>query len=84
MPYCCGYHHHHHCWYPPYEEEELYPLYPRRYAGPSREGYVRRLEEEREMMERRVRRLEQELEELRRQQRTREGGSEAAGRLRPE
>jgi hypothetical protein len=71
MPYCCGYHHHHHhCWSPWDWDEESYPPYPRRYAGPPREGYVRRLEEEREMMERRLRRLEQELEELRQQRRS--------------
>jgi hypothetical protein len=45
--------------------------YPRRYGGwsvpsPSEE-YVRRLEEEREMLEQRLRRLEQELEALRQQ-----------------
>lgn len=47
--------------------------YPRRYedrSGPSPdEVYVRRLEEERELLERRLQRLEQELEALRRQTR---------------
>lgn len=70
MPHCCGYHHHHHhCWCPGEGYEESYPPYPYRYAGAPREDYLRRLEEERDLQERRLRRLEQELEELRRQRR---------------
>jgi hypothetical protein len=70
MSHCCGYHHHHHhCWCPGEGYEEPYPPYPHRYAGAPREDYLRRLEEERDLQERRLRRLEQELEELRRQRR---------------
>ena len=63
---CCRGHHHgryhwewpEHCYSQPYED---WPV-------PSPGGaYVRRLEEERELLEQRLRRLEQELEALRRQ-----------------
>jgi hypothetical protein len=63
---CCWEHHHsrhHRNW--------SEPCYPRCYGGwstPSPRGeYVRRLEEEHEMLEQRLRRLEQELEALRQQ-----------------
>lgn len=62
MSCCCG-HHHHHCYHGGWPEP--YPPYPWRYGSPPREEYVRGLEEERDMLERRLRRLEQELEELR-------------------
>jgi len=59
---CCGHHHHCTChggWHEPS------PLH--RWRGPAspREEYLRTLEEEREILERRLRRLEHELEELR-------------------
>ena len=68
MSWCCGHHHHyHHCSepYPGGWFEESPPPYSRRYAPPPREEYTRRLEEERDLLERRLRRLEHELEELR-------------------
>jgi hypothetical protein len=64
---CCRHHHSGYYWDWPER------CYPRRHEGwsvPSPgEEYVRRLEEEREMLEQRLRRLEQELEALRRQAR---------------
>lgn len=59
---CC----HHHQWWYPYEWPEPYPPARERYPFSLREEGVRRLEEERDLLERRLRRLEQELEELRR------------------
>lgn len=70
MSHCCGHYHDHHCWSPCDRSEEPYLSHPHRYAGPSREEYVRQIEEEREMMERRLRRLERELGELRQQHRS--------------
>lgn len=69
MSHCCN-HYHHHCWSPCDWNEGPYQSHPRRYAGPSREEYLRQIEEEREMLERRLRRLEQELGELRQQRRS--------------
>ena len=71
MSWCCGHHHHyHHCLepYPGGWFDEPYPAYSRRYAPSPREEYTRRLEEERDLLERRLRRLEQELEELQRRE----------------
>jgi len=69
MACCCG---HHHCtchrgWHEPS------PLY--RWRGPAspREEYLRTLEGEREILERRLRRLDHELEELRKGTHTGEG-----------
>ena len=63
MPCCCDYHHHHH-WYAPawYEAGPPPSWRSGRWAD---EGYVRRLEEERDLLERRLRRLEQEIADLR-------------------
>jgi hypothetical protein len=69
MPCCCAFHHHYwHDW----DWPEAYPPYPRRYAAPPRGDYVRRLEEERDLLEQRLQRLERELEELRRATRSRQ------------
>ncbi len=65
---CCGHHHggYHRDW-----SECCYPWRYRSWSVPSpSEEYVRRLEEERGMLERRLQRLEQELAELRRQTRS--------------
>jgi len=72
MVCCCGHHHHCHCWHPGGEHEGWGP-YRWRAAPSPREAYLRRLEEEREILERRLRRVEQELEELRRGARQAEG-----------
>lgn len=63
MPCCCDYHHHHHWYAPAWYEAAPPPSW--RYGPPTGEGYVRRLEEERDLLERRLRRLEQELADLR-------------------
>ena len=64
MPCCCDYYHHHHHWYAPGWYEAAPP--PSWRSGPwADEGYVRRLEEERDLLERRLRRLEQEIADLR-------------------
>lgn len=72
MP-CCHHHCPHAC-HPDARYEwgwpEPYPLYPRRYWGPSRDPYTQSLEEERDRLEARLRRLEQELDEWRRTSRT--------------
>jgi hypothetical protein len=63
---CCGHHGGYHWDWPE-------RCYPQRYSGWSvpapPEAYIRQLEEERDMLERRLQRLEQELEELRQQPR---------------
>jgi len=52
MPCCWG----HHCHYGhPWGWGEPYPPIPPRYGPSSREDYVRRLEEERDMLEQRLR-----------------------------
>jgi hypothetical protein len=67
MPCCCDCHHYHHChhhWYAPFWYE---PAPPPSWRSGAFEGesYVRRLEEERELLERRLRQLEQEVAALR-------------------
>jgi hypothetical protein len=63
MPCCWG----HHCYYwHPWGWVEPYPPPPPRYGPPPREDDVRRLEEERDLLEQRLRHLEREIEELRR------------------
>ncbi len=57
----CHCEHPHRCW----SWSEPYPAYSWR-ATPPREEYLRRLEEERALLEQRLRRLESELEEVRR------------------
>ncbi len=61
MPCCCDYHHCHHChhhWYSPAWYEAAPP--PSWHPGPwASEGYVRRLEEARDLLERRLRRKAQ-------------------------
>ncbi len=78
MPCCCDYHHCHHChhhWYSPAWYEAAPP--PSWYPGPwASEGYVRRLEEERDLLERRLRRLEEELADLRQAMRPAESPGE--------
>ena len=75
MPCCCDYHHCHHHWYSPAWYEAGPP--PSWHAGPwASEGYVRRLEEERDLLERRLRRLEQEVAALRQATRPAEEESE--------
>jgi predicted FMN-binding regulatory protein PaiB len=64
MSYCCGCHHGHHHWYHPVWFEPAPP--PSWHSGALEgEGYVRRLEEERDLLERRLRQLEQEVAALR-------------------
>lgn len=77
MSCCCGHHHgschgHHHCSCQErrqecscHSEREASPHHGRRHGLLSREGYVERLDEEREILERRLRYLKAELEELR-------------------
>lgn len=72
MPCCCPYHHGY--FWPPAPWPEPAPPYPWRYSPPRREDEVRRLEEERDTLERRLRRLEEALESLRRPE---EGRGEA-------
>jgi len=61
---CCDYHHHHHHWYAPTWYEAAPPPSWRSGAF-ANEDYVRRIEEERDLLERRLRRLEQEIADLR-------------------
>ncbi len=78
MSCCCGHHHHcschghHHCSCHErrhecscHSEREGSPRHGRRHGFLSREEYVERLDEEREILERRLRHLKEELEELR-------------------
>jgi hypothetical protein len=64
MPCCCAYHHGYVWPHGPWLEPG--PPYAWRYPAPRGEDEVRRLEEEREMLERRLRRLEEALESMRR------------------
>ena len=77
MSCCCGHHHpcschsHHHCACQErhhecscHSEREASPHHGRRHGFLSREEYVERLDEEREILERRLRYLKAELEEL--------------------
>ncbi len=69
---CCGAHchsPHQHCW------GWAEPAIPFGYSPPRREDYIRTLEDERDLLERRLRRLERELEELRGGARSTEGQS---------
>lgn len=61
MSCCCGHHHYCSC----HSEREASPHHGRRHGLLSREDYVERLDEEREILERRLRHLKAELEELR-------------------
>ena len=78
MSCCCGHHHHcschsHHncaCQERHHEcschsEREASPHHGRRHGLLTREEYVKRLDEEREILERRLRHLKAEVEELR-------------------
>ena len=83
MSCCCGHHHHdcpchsahHHCGCHSSQHHcschsdhpEPRPFWPWRHGFPSREEYIRMLDEEREVLEWRLRHLEQELEELRKE-----------------
>ncbi len=80
MSCCCGHHHHcschghHHCnchehrhECSRHSEREGSPRHGRRHGFLSREEYVERLDEEREILERRLRHLKGELEELRKE-----------------
>jgi hypothetical protein len=76
MSCCCGYHHHqcHHWGAPAWYEPGPPPSW---HTGPwAGGGYLHRLEEERELLERRVRRLEQELADLRQAMRPAESSGE--------
>ena len=77
MSCCCGHHHHcschshHHCACQErrhecscHSEREASPHHGRRHGLLSREDYVERQDEEREILERRLRHLKAELEEL--------------------
>lgn len=81
MSCCCGHHHHwschghhhgHHCgcherWQECscHSEREGSPHHGRRHGFLTREEYIERLNEEREILERRLRHLKEELEEMR-------------------
>ena len=81
MSCCCGHHphcschgHHHGGGYERrhecscHSEREDSPRHGRRHGFLSREQYIERLDEEREILERRLRYLEEELEEVRKGQ----------------
>lgn len=63
----------HHCWWGPHCPYHHFPGWAEPipppalwYPPPSRDDYVRRLESERDMLERRLRRLEEQLVEIQR------------------
>jgi hypothetical protein len=66
----CPYHHGHHgyapYWAQPFPPPPASPLPPPEPPGSFRDEYVRRLEGERDMLERRLRRLEEQVAELQR------------------